>query len=177
MRVKSHKKNTINVITLGCSKNVYDSEVLMGQLKANQIDVKHETSDDANIVVVNTCGFIDNAKEESVNTILEQIQRKEEGEIDKLFVTGCLSERYKPDLEKEMPNVDEFFGTKDLPNLLKALGADYKHELVGERLTTTPSHYTYLKISEGCDRKCSFCAIPLMRGGHKSTPIEDLVTE
>ena len=177
MRVKIHKKNTINVITLGCSKNVYDSEVLMGQLKANQMDVKHETSDDANIVVVNTCGFIDNAKEESVNTILEQIQRKEEGKIDKLFVTGCLSERYKPDLEKEMPNVDEFFGTKDLPNLLKSLGADYKHELVGERLTTTPSHYAYLKISEGCDRKCSFCAIPLMRGGHKSTPIEDLVTE
>jgi len=141
------------------------------------MDVKHETSDDANIVVVNTCGFIDNAKEESVNTILEQIQRKEEGKIDKLFVTGCLSERYKPDLEKEMPNVDEFFGTKDLPNLLKSLGADYKHELVGERLTTTPSHYAYLKISEGCDRKCSFCAIPLMRGGHKSTPIEDLVTE
>jgi len=177
MRVKSHKKNTINVITLGCSKNVYDSEILMGQLKANQMDVKHETSDDANIVVVNTCGFIDNAKEESVNTILEQIQRKEEGEIDKLFVTGCLSERYKPDLEKEMPKVDEFFGTKDLPNLLKALGADYKHELVGERLTTTPSHYAYLKISEGCDRKCSFCAIPLMRGGHKSTSIENLVTE
>ncbi len=177
MRVKSHKKNTINVITLGCSKNVYDSEILMGQLKANQMNVKHETSDDANIVVVNTCGFIDNAKEESVNTILEQIQRKEEGKIDKLFVTGCLSERYKPDLEKEMPNVDEFFGTKDLPNLLKSLGADYKHELVGERLTTTPSHYAYLKISEGCDRKCSFCAIPLMRGGHKSTSIEDLVTE
>ena len=177
MRVKSHKKNTINVITLGCSKNVYDSEILMGQLKANQMDVKNETSDDANIVVVNTCGFIDNAKEESVNTILEQIERKEEGKIDKLFVTGCLSERYKPDLEKEMPNVDEFFGTKDLPNLLKSLGADYKHELVGERLTTTPSHYAYLKISEGCDRKCSFCAIPLMRGGHKSTSIEDLVTE
>jgi len=177
MRVKSHKKNIINVITLGCSKNVYDSEILMGQLKANQMDVKHETSDDANIVVVNTCGFIDNAKEESVNTILEQIERKEEGKIDKLFVTGCLSERYKPDLEKEMPNVDEFFGTKDLPNLLKSLGADYKHELVGERLTTTPSHYAYLKISEGCDRKCSFCAIPLMRGGHKSTSIEDLVTE
>ena len=177
MRVKSHKKNTINVITLGCSKNVYDSEILMGQLKANQMDVKHETSDDANIVVVNTCGFIDNAKEESVNAILEQIERKEEGKIDKLFVTGCLSERYKPDLEKEMPNVDEFFGTKDLPNLLKSLGADYKHELVGERLTTTPSHYAYLKISEGCDRKCSFCAIPLMRGGHKSTSIEDLVTE
>ncbi|MBT5698650.1 MAG: 30S ribosomal protein S12 methylthiotransferase RimO, partial [Flavobacteriales bacterium] len=138
---------------------------------------EHESETKANIVVVNTCGFIDNAKEESVNTILEQIRRKEDGEIEKLFVTGCLSERYKPDLEKEMPNVDEFFGTKDLPNLLKSLGADYKHELVGERLTTTPSHYAYLKISEGCDRKCSFCAIPLMRGGHKSTSIEDLVTE
>ena len=149
----------------------------MGQLKANKLDVKHETTAPANIVVVNTCGFIDNAKEESVNTILEQIQRKENGEIEKLFVTGCLSERYKPDLEKEMPNVDEFFGTRDLPRLLKSLGADYKQELVGERLTTTPSHYSYLKISEGCDRKCSFCAIPLMRGGHKSTSIENLVIE
>ena len=156
---------------------MYDSEVLMGQLKANNIDVKHETSDPANIVVVNTCGFIDNAKEESINTILEQILRKENGEIEKLFVTGCLSERYKPDLEKEMPNVDEFFGTRDLPRLLKSLGADYKHELVGERLTTTPSHFAYLKISEGCDRKCSFCAIPLMRGGHKTTPIPNLVKE
>ncbi len=177
MRVRSRKKNKINVITLGCSKNMYDSEVLMGQLKANKLDVKHETTAPANIVVVNTCGFIDNAKEESVNTILEQIQRKENGEIEKLFVTGCLSERYKPDLEKEMPNVDEFFGTRDLPRLLKSLGADYKQELVGERLTTTPSHYSYLKISEGCDRKCSFCAIPLMRGGHKSTSIENLVIE
>ena len=177
MRAKSRKKNKINVITLGCSKNMYDSEVLMGQLKANNIDVKHETSDPANIVVVNTCGFIDNAKEESINTILEQILRKENGEIEKLFVTGCLSERYKPDLEKEMPNVDEFFGTRDLPRLLKSLGADYKHELVGERLTTTPSHFAYLKISEGCDRKCSFCAIPLMRGGHKTTPIPNLVKE
>ena len=177
MRARSRKKNKINVITLGCSKNMYDSEVLMGQLKANNIDVKHETSDLANIVVVNTCGFIDNAKEESINTILEQILRKENGEIEKLFVTGCLSERYKPDLEKEMPNVDEFFGTRDLPRLLKSLGADYKHELVGERLTTTPSHFAYLKISEGCDRKCSFCAIPLMRGGHKTTPIPNLVKE
>ncbi|MGY8950187.1 MAG: 30S ribosomal protein S12 methylthiotransferase RimO [Flavobacteriales bacterium] len=178
MRVKSHKKNKINVITLGCSKNLYDSEVLMGQLKANKIEVEHQSEqDDSNIVVVNTCGFIDNAKEESVNTILEQIRRKENGEIEKLFVTGCLSERYKPDLQKEMPDVDEFFGTRDLPRLLKSLGADYKHELVGERLTTTPSHYAYLKISEGCDRKCSFCAIPLMRGGHKTTPIEDLVIE
>jgi len=177
MRSRNHKKNIINVITLGCSKNLYDSEILMGQLKANNLDVNHENSKNANIVVVNTCGFIDNAKEESVNTILDQIQRKEEGDIDKLFVTGCLSERYKPDLMKEMPNVDEFFGTKDLPKLLKVLGADYKHELVGERLTTTPSHYAYLKISEGCDRKCSFCAIPLMRGKHKSTPIENLVKE
>ena len=177
MRARSRKKNKINVITLGCSKNMYDSEVLMGQLKANNIDVKHETNDSANIVVVNTCGFIDNAKEESINTILEQILRKENGEIEKLFVTGCLSERYKPDLEKEMPNVDEFFGTRDLPRLLKSLGADYKHELVGERLTTTPSHYAYLKISEGCDRKCSFCAIPIMRGGHKTTPIPNLVRE
>ena len=177
MRSKSRKKNKINVITLGCSKNVYDSEILMGQLKANKLQVEHESETKANIVVVNTCGFIENAKEESVNTILEQIRRKEDGEIEKLFVTGCLSERYKPDLEKEMPNVDEFFGTKDLPKLLKALGADYKHELVGERLVTTPSHYAYLKISEGCDRKCSFCAIPLMRGGHKTTSIEDLIIE
>jgi len=178
MRTRKFKKNKINVITLGCSKNLYDSEVLMGQLIANKIEVEHQSEkDDSNIVVVNTCGFIDNAKEESVNAILEQIRRKENGDIEKLFVTGCLSERYKPDLEKEMPNVDEFFGTRDLPRLLKSLGADYKHELVGERLTTTPTHYAYLKISEGCDRKCSFCAIPLMRGGHKTTPIEDLVLE
>ena len=177
MRSRSRNKNKINVITLGCSKNLYDSEVLMGQLKANNLEVNHEVNNDSNIVVVNTCGFIDNTKEESINTILEQINRKENGEIDKLFVTGCLSERYKPDLEKEMTNVDEFFGTRDLPRLLKSLGADYKHELVGERLITTPSHYAYLKISEGCDRKCSFCAIPMMRGGHKSTPIPNLVNE
>jgi ribosomal protein S12 methylthiotransferase len=150
----------------------------MGQLKANDMEVEHEsTSDDANIVVVNTCGFIDNAKEESVNTILEQANRKANGQIEKLFVTGCLSERYKPDLEKEITDVDQFFGTTDLPKLLQALGADYKHELIGERITTTPKHYAFLKIAEGCDRPCSFCAIPLMRGKHKSKPIEDLVTE
>ena len=175
MRTKTRKKNKINIITLGCSKNIYDSEVLMGQLKANGKNVAHE--EDGNIVVINTCGFIDNAKEESVNTILEFVERKEAGEVDQVFVTGCLSERYKPDLEKEIPNVDQYFGTRDLPLLLKALGADYKKELVGERLTTTPRHFAYLKISEGCDRPCSFCAIPLMRGGHKSTPIEDLITE
>jgi ribosomal protein S12 methylthiotransferase len=178
MRTKSTKKNKINVITLGCSKNVYDSEVLMGQLVANNMDVEHESEkDDSNIVVINTCGFIDNAKEESINTILEHAERKEAGEIDKLYVTGCLSERYKPDLEREITNVDQYFGTTDLPKLLKVLGADYKHELLGERLTTTPKHYAYLKIAEGCDRPCSFCAIPLMRGKHKSTPIEKLVIE
>ena len=178
MRTKSTKKNKINVITLGCSKNVYDSEVLMGQLVANKMEVEHESEkDDANIVVINTCGFIDNAKEESINTILEQAERKEAGMIDKLYVTGCLSERYKPDLEREITNVDQYFGTTDLPKLLKVLGADYKHELLGERLTTTPKHYAYLKIAEGCDRPCSFCAIPLMRGKHKSTPIEQLVIE
>ncbi|MDB0027138.1 30S ribosomal protein S12 methylthiotransferase RimO [Flavobacteriales bacterium] len=178
MRTKSTKKNKINVITLGCSKNVYDSEVLMGQLAANKMEVEHESEkDDANIVVINTCGFIDNAKEESINTILEQAERKEAGSIDKLYVTGCLSERYKTDLEGEITNVDQYFGTTDLPKLLKVLGADYKHELLGERLTTTPKHYAYLKIAEGCDRPCSFCAIPLMRGKHKSTTIEQLVIE
>ncbi|TRZ41816.1 30S ribosomal protein S12 methylthiotransferase RimO [Robertkochia solimangrovi] len=175
MRTKSLKKNKINVVTLGCSKNVYDSEVLMGQLKASGKDVVHEQ--EGNIVVINTCGFIDNAKEESVNTILDFVNKKENGDVDKVFVTGCLSERYKPDLEKEIPDVDQYFGTSDLPLLLKALGADYKHELIGERLTTTPKNYAYLKIAEGCDRPCSFCAIPLMRGKHRSTPIEDLVTE
>ena len=178
MRTKSTKKNKINVITLGCSKNVYDSEVLMGQLVANNMEVEHESEkDDSNIVVINTCGFIDNAKEESINTILEHAERKQAGEIDKLYVTGCLSERYKPDLEREITNVDQYFGTTDLPKLLKVLGADYKHELLGERLTTTPKHYAYLKIAEGCDRPCSFCAIPLMRGKHRSTPIEKLVIE
>ncbi|SKB56623.1 30S ribosomal protein S12 methylthiotransferase RimO [Maribacter arcticus] len=175
MRTKTLKKNKINVVTLGCSKNVYDSEVLMGQLKANNKEVVHE--EEGNIVVINTCGFIANAKEESVNTILEYVQKKEDGVVDKVFVTGCLSERYKPDLQKEIPNVDEYFGTSELPGLLKALGADYKHELIGERLTTTPKNYAYLKIAEGCDRPCSFCAIPIMRGKHKSKSIEDLVTE
>ncbi|GAA4277811.1 30S ribosomal protein S12 methylthiotransferase RimO [Aquimarina mytili] len=175
MRTKSLKKNKINVVTLGCSKNVYDSEVLMGQLKANNKEVVHE--EEGNIVVINTCGFIANAKEESVNTILEYVQKKDEGVVDKVFVTGCLSERYKPDLEEEIPDVDQYFGTTELPGLLKALGADYKHELIGERCTTTPKNYAYLKIAEGCDRPCSFCAIPLMRGKHKSTPIEELVVE
>ncbi len=176
MKTKTLKQNKINVITLGCSKNIYDSEVLMGQLKANNMDAEHEAAnDDANIVVINTCGFIDNAKQESIDTILRYAQAKKDGLVEKVFVTGCLSERYKPDLEKEIPNVDEYFGTRDLPRLLKALGADYKHELVGERLLTTPSHYAYFKISEGCDRPCSFCAIPLMRGKHVSTPIEELV--
>ena len=175
MRTKSTTKNKINVITLGCSKNIYDSEVLMGQLKANDKEVVHE--EDGNIVVINTCGFIDNAKEESVNTILDNIQRKEAGEIDKVFVTGCLSERYKPDLEKEISSVDQYFGTSELPQLLKALEADYKHELLGDRITTTPKNFAYFKISEGCDRPCSFCAIPLMRGKHRSTPIEDLVKQ
>ena len=175
MRTKTLKKNKINVITLGCSKNVYDSEVLMGQLKASGKEVVHE--EEGNVVVINTCGFINNAKEESVNTILDYMQKKEDGEVDKVFVTGCLSERYKPDLQKEIPNVDQYFGTTELPQLLKALGADYKHELIGERLTTTPKNYAYLKIAEGCDRPCSFCAIPLMRGKHKSTPIENLVIE
>ena len=175
MRTRSIKKNVINVVTLGCSKNVYDSEVLMGQLKAGGKEVVHEQQ--GNIVVINTCGFINNAKEESINTILDYVQQKEAGLVDKVFVMGCLSERYKPDLEKEIPDVDQYFGTSELPALLKVLGADYKHELIGERLTTTPKNYAYLKISEGCDRPCSFCAIPLMRGAHISTPIEALVTE
>jgi len=175
MRTKSLKKNKINVVTLGCSKNVYDSEVLMGQLKASGKEVAHE--EEGNIVVINTCGFINNAKEESINTILDFMQKKEDGEVDKVFVTGCLSERYKPDLQKEIPNVDQYFGTTELPGLLKALGADYKHELIGERLTTTPKNYAYLKIAEGCDRPCSFCAIPIMRGKHRSTPIEEIVIE
>jgi len=175
MRTKTLKKNKINVVTLGCSKNVYDSEVLMGQLRASNKEVVHE--EEGNIVVINTCGFIANAKEESINTILEFVQKKEEGLVDKVFVTGCLSERYKPDLQKEIPNVDEYFGTTELPGLLKALGADYKHELIGERITTTPKNYAYFKIAEGCDRPCSFCAIPIMRGKHRSTPMEDLVTE
>lgn len=177
MKTKTLKKNKVNVITLGCSKNTFDSEVLMAQLKANKFDVEHESmSDDAEIVIINTCGFIDNAKQESIDTILRYAQAKNDGEVDKVYVTGCLSERYREDLENEIPEVDAFFGTRELPRLLKTLKADYKQELVGERLLTTPSHYAYFKIAEGCDRPCSFCAIPLMRGKHVSTPIEDLVT-
>ncbi len=178
MKTKTIKKNKVNVVTLGCSKNIYDSEVLMGQLRANNFLVEHESgTDDSSIVIINTCGFIDNAKQESIDTILRYSEAKSEGLIDKLYVTGCLSERYKPELEKEIPNVDSFFGTRDLPKLLKTLKADYKHELVGERLLTTPLHYAYLKIAEGCDRPCSFCAIPLMRGGNISKPIQDVVNE
>ena len=175
MRTKYSDKNKINVITLGCSKNVYDSEVLMGQLKSNNKNVVHEK--EGNIVVINTCGFIDNAKQQSIDTILENVKKKNEGKVDKVFVTGCLSERYKPDLIKEIPDVDEYFGTTEMPSLLKHLGADYKNELIGERLLTTPKNYAYLKISEGCDRPCSFCAIPLMRGKHKSVPIKELIRE
>jgi ribosomal protein S12 methylthiotransferase len=178
MKTRTLKRNKVNVVTLGCSKNLVDSEVLMGQLKANNFDVHHESdSGDSNIVIINTCGFIDNAKQESIDTILLYAEEKRKGNIDKLYVTGCLSERYKPELEKEIPIVDAYFGTRELPRLLKTLKADYKHELIGERLTTTPSHFAYFKISEGCDRPCSFCAIPLMRGGHISRPMEELVAE
>lgn len=178
MKTKTLKKNKVNVVTLGCSKNIVDSEVLMGQLKANNFDVEHESKhDDSSIVIINTCGFIDNAKQESIDTILRYASAKKAGMVDKVYVTGCLSERYKPELEKEIPNVDGYFGTRDLPRLLKTLKANYKHELVGERLLTTPYHYSYFKISEGCDRPCSFCAIPLMRGKHTSKSIEELVKE
>ncbi|HTA83391.1 MAG TPA: 30S ribosomal protein S12 methylthiotransferase RimO [Bacteroidia bacterium] len=176
MKTKTIKKNRVNVVTLGCSKNLVDSEVLMAQLRANNYEVKHEEGD-APIVVINTCGFIDNAKQESIDTILRYVEAKQNGEIDKVYVTGCLSQRYKPELEREIPQVDGYFGTRDMPRLLKTLKADYKHELVGERLLTTPNHYAYVKISEGCDRKCSFCAIPLMRGGHISVPMDKLVTQ
>ena len=175
MRTKSIRPKKINVITLGCSKNIYDSEVLSGQLKANGKEVVHEGQGE--VVVINTCGFIANAKQESIDTILHFVDQKNQGAVEKVYVTGCLSERYKEYLEKEIPDVDRYFGTRNLPELLKTLGADYKHELVGERLNSTPKHFAYLKISEGCDRPCSFCAIPLMRGSHRSTPIEDLVTE
>ncbi|MBC7913332.1 MAG: radical SAM protein, partial [Pyrinomonadaceae bacterium] len=185
MKTKQIKTNTttikprVNVITLGCSKNVYDSEVLMGQLRGNQIDVVHESTilskDD--IIVINTCGFIDNAKQESIDTILQYSELKEQGKVGKIVVTGCLSERYKPELEAELSNVDAFFGTNDLQHILTNLGADYKYELIGERLLTTPSHFAYFKISEGCNRPCSFCAIPLMRGKHVSKSIEELVKE
>ena len=178
MKTKTLKKNKVNVVTLGCSKNIVDSEILMAQLKANNFEVEHESmEDDAEIVIINTCGFIDNAKQESIDTIIRYAEAKAEGLVDKVYVTGCLSERYKDDLEKEIPEVDAFFGTRDLPRLLKTLKADYKHELVGERLLTTPNHFAYFKIAEGCDRPCSFCAIPLMRGKNISTPIEDLLTQ
>ena len=178
MKTKTLKKNKVNVVTLGCSKNIVDSEVLMGQLKANNFDVEHESKDDdSSIVIINTCGFIDNAKQESIDTIIRYADAKAAGLVDKVYVTGCLSERYRPELEKEIPTIDGYFGTRELPRLLKTLKADYKHELVGERLLTTPHHYSYFKISEGCDRPCSFCAIPLMRGGHISKTIEELVKE
>jgi ribosomal protein S12 methylthiotransferase len=178
VKTKGNRKTKVNIVTLGCSKNVVDSEVLLTQLRGNGIDTVHESqSDDANVVVINTCGFIDNAKQESIDTILRYVDAKEEGAVDKVYVTGCLSQRYKDDLEKEIPQVDAWFGTRDLSRLLKVFKADYKQELVGERILTNPSHFAYLKISEGCDRPCSFCAIPLMRGGHISRPIEELVLE
>jgi len=178
MKTKTLKKNKINVVTLGCAKNTYDSEVMMAQLKANSFEVTHESlEDDSEVVIINTCGFIDNAKQESIDTIVRYAEAKKEGMVDKVYVTGCLSERYKEDLENEIPEVDAYFGTRELPRLLKTLKADYKHELVGERLLTTPNHYAYFKIAEGCDRPCSFCAIPLMRGKHRSTPIEELVRQ
>lgn len=178
MKTKSHTKDKYNVITLGCSKNLVDSEVLVSQLKYNDFDVEHQSEKkDANIIIVNTCGFIDRAKEESINTILSYAKQKEKGKIDKLYVTGCLSQRYKDDLEVEIPQVDAYFGTLELPQLLKKLDADYKHELIGERYLTTPQHYAYLKISEGCNRTCTFCAIPIMRGKHVSKSIEDVVAE
>lgn len=178
MQTKKLKKDKVNIITLGCSKNMVDSEVLSGQLNANGINVKHEsTKPDHNIVIVNTCGFIDKAKEESVNTILDQVEMKKEGLLDKVYVTGCLSERYRGDLTAEIPEVDAWFGTMELPLILKQFEADYKQELIGERLLSTPQHYAYLKISEGCNRTCAFCAIPLMRGGHISKPIEEVVAE
>jgi ribosomal protein S12 methylthiotransferase len=177
MKTKKIKKDRVNVITLGCSKNMVDSEILMHQLKENKFDVIHDSEDDANIVIINTCGFIDRAKEESINTILQYAEEKMEGNIEKLYVTGCLSERYKSDLEREIPEVDAYFGTMELPALLEKLEADYKQDLIGERMLLTPPHYAYLKISEGCNRTCSFCAIPLMRGKHISRTIESLVAE
>lgn len=178
MKAKPSFKKKVNIVTLGCSKNLVDSEVLLAQLRGNGVDAVHEAdNDDAQVVVINTCGFIDNAKQESIDTILRYVDAKEEGIVKNVYVTGCLSQRYKDDLEKEIPQVDGWFGTRDLSRLLKVFKADYKHELVGERILTNPGHYAYLKISEGCDRPCSFCAIPLMRGGHISRPIEELVKE
>lgn len=177
MKTKTLRQTKVNIVTLGCSKNLVDSENILTQLRGNGIDALHEQAQEANVVIINTCGFIDNAKQESIDTILEYVQAKEEGLVEKIYVTGCLSERYKDELAVEIPQVDAYFGTRDLPALLKAFKADYKHELVGERLLTTPRHYAYLKIAEGCDRPCSFCAIPLMRGGHVSTPMEQLLTQ
>jgi len=178
VRTRGNKKTKVNIVTLGCSKNLVDSEVLLTQLRGNNIDAVHESvKDDANIVVINTCGFIDNAKQESIDTILRYVDAKEEGLVEKVYVTGCLSQRYKDDLEKEIPDVDAWFGTRDLSRLLKQLNANYRHELVGERILTNPNHFAYLKIAEGCDRPCSFCAIPLMRGAHISRPMEELVNE
>ena len=178
MKTKTLKKNKVNVITLGCSKNIFDSEVMMSQLKANNFDVHHENNDgDSSTVIINTCGFIENAKQESIDTILDWANAKKNGQVDKVMVTGCLSERYKNDLAGEIPEIDAWFGTRELPRLLKTLKADYKHELVGERLLTTPIHYAYFKIAEGCDRPCAFCAIPLMRGKHVSTSMEQLVNK
>ena len=177
MRTRTTKPRKVNVVTLGCAKNIYDSEVLMGQLRANEFEVEHESkADDAGIVIVNTCGFIESAKQESIDTIIQFSEAKKAGYVDRVYVTGCLSERYKDELQEGIPEVDAWFGTRDLPRLLKTLRADYKKQLVGERLLTTPAHYAYLKIAEGCDRPCAFCAIPLMRGKHVSTPMEDLVT-
>ena len=176
MKAKGLKKDKVNIITMGCSKNLVDSEVMLTQLKGNAIDATHESvKDDANIVIINTCGFIDNAKQESIDTILRYADAKDDGIVEKVYVTGCLSQRYREDLMKEIPQIDAWFGTMELPMLLKKFNADYKHELVGERIITTSQHYAYLKISEGCDRPCSFCAIPLMRGKHVSRPIEELI--
>jgi len=178
MRTKSFKKDKVNIVTLGCSKNLVDSEVMLTQLRGNEIDATHESvQDDSNIVIINTCGFIDNAKQESIDTILRYADAKQEGQVEKVYVTGCLSQRYREDLMQEIPEVDAWFGTMELPLLLKKFNADYKHELLGERITTTANHFAYLKISEGCDRPCSFCAIPLMRGGHVSRPMEQIVQE
>lgn len=178
MKTKGLKKDKVNIVTLGCSKNLVDSEVMLTQLRGNEIDVEHESKvDDSNIVIINTCGFIDNAKQESIDTILRYVDAKQEGQVEKVYVTGCLSQRYRDDLQSEIPEVDAWFGTMELPLLLKKFNADYKHELLGERITTTDRHYAYLKIAEGCDRPCSFCAIPLMRGGHVSKPMEQIVKE
>jgi ribosomal protein S12 methylthiotransferase len=178
VKVKGNRTTKVNIVTLGCSKNLVDSENLLTQLRGNGIEAEHESKkDNSNVVIINTCGFIDNAKQESIDTILRYVDAKENGLIDKIYVSGCLSQRYKDDLEREMPQVDAFFGSNELPAILKKFKADYKHELIGERLLTTPSHYAYVKIAEGCDRPCSFCAIPVMRGVHVSTPMEDLVKQ